>query len=51
MAALMLMSIAGAQFNDRLSTAFLSIMVGMMIAMDRRASEAPSTRLVLAHVS
>jgi len=51
MAALMLMSLAGSQFNDRLSTAFLGIMVGMMVAMDHRASEAASPALVLAQVS
>jgi O-antigen ligase len=51
MSALMLMSLAGSQFNDRLSTAFLGIMVGMMIAMDRRANEPVPTGLVLAHVS
>jgi len=39
MAALILTSLAGSQFNDRLSTALLSIMVGMMIAMGRRAGK------------
>jgi hypothetical protein len=46
---LMLLSVASAVFDDRLTTALLGIMVGMMIAMNRRETEPVSIPRPVAH--
>jgi O-antigen ligase len=51
MVALMLTSITGAAFNDRLSTGLLGIMVGMMIAIERRSQGPAGAVRMIAHAS
>jgi hypothetical protein len=51
MVAVMLMSVAAAAFNDRLSTALLGIMLGMMVAMNQRETQPSITTPARAFLS